>query len=99
MNTSTLKFVLYSAHDTTLVSILSCLGSSINQAPQFASNLVIELWDDLNIKILYNDQPLDIVDWKDGKCSLESFQGILEKRKVPNLEEVCGINELIKLNV
>jgi hypothetical protein len=42
---SPLRFVMYSGHDTSLVSYLLGLNAAITKAPPFAANLVIELDD------------------------------------------------------
>jgi hypothetical protein len=42
-STSTLKFALYSAHDTSLIAYILGLGIAVSDYPPFATSLVIEL--------------------------------------------------------
>ncbi|CEL91774.1 unnamed protein product [Vitrella brassicaformis CCMP3155] len=57
---SELKFLLFSAHDSLLTSILSTLGMWDNKVPPFPSHLLIELWKNKEgryiVKIIYNGQ-------------------------------------------
>jgi hypothetical protein len=43
-NTTSLRFILLSAHDTTLTMLLTALGLPQQEAPPFASTLFFELW-------------------------------------------------------
>ncbi|MEE4248103.1 MAG: hypothetical protein V2I33_22140 [Kangiellaceae bacterium] len=79
---------MYSGHDTSLVSYLLGLDSTVRIAPPFASNIVIELDDANQVTIKYNDALLQLPGCK-GACPLDSFQAILAKRIVPNLAEAC----------
>ena len=60
------RFIILSAHDTTITMLLSALNLAQNEAPPFASTLIFELWkiDGKDfVKLLYNDKILDLSDY------------------------------------
>jgi hypothetical protein len=63
-HTSTLKYVLFSAHDDTLMSMLSLFQLSATEWPPYASHMNFALYENpahsFYIKISFNDQPLTI---------------------------------------
>ena len=58
------KFKFYSAHDTTIIALLVSLGYYDIKLPSFRSHFGIEIWEDLNSKILirlvFNGEPVPI---------------------------------------
>lgn len=74
---SKLKYVLLSAHDTTIASALSFLGVPLETAPPYASNLNFSLYEsDANaylVKITYNGNPVSIPACGGSTCELQQF--------------------------
>ncbi len=74
---SKLKYVLLSAHDTTIASALSFLGRPLESAPPYASNLNFSLYEsDVNnylVKITYNGNPVSIPACGGSMCELQQF--------------------------
>jgi hypothetical protein len=69
-----LKFVSYAGHEKTLCILLSCLGAAEGQpTPVFASNLVIEYYDDETVRVLFNDDPLVMPACPTGTCTWSTF--------------------------
>ena len=60
---------IYSAHDTTVFSLLAALGATADvELPGFTAHVIMELWDthnscgdahDFSVRILYNHLPFD----------------------------------------
>lgn len=74
---SKLKYVLLSAHDTTIANALSFLEAPLEQAPPYASNLNFSLYEsDANaytVKITYNGKPVSIPACGGSVCELQQF--------------------------
>jgi lysosomal acid phosphatase len=74
---SKLKYVLLSAHDTTIASALSFLGAPLEKSPPYASNLNFSLYErDVNyftVKITYNDKPVSIPACGGSVCELQQL--------------------------
>ena len=74
---SRLKYVLFSAHDSTLLAAMSALGAPLTAAPPYASRLNFALFDDghggLRVEISYNDQPVTVPACGAASCSLARF--------------------------
>lgn len=72
-----LKYVLLSAHDTTIAGALSFMGAPLKIAPPYASNLNFSLYErDANyylVKITYNGQPVSIPACGGDTCELQQF--------------------------
>ena len=72
-----LKYVLLSAHDTTIAGALSFMGAPLEIAPPYASNLNFSLYErDANyylVKITYNGQPVSIPACGGDTCELQQF--------------------------
>jgi Histidine phosphatase superfamily (branch 2) len=76
---------IYSAHDTTVFSLLSALGATPTAAlPDFAAHVVAELWQEagrrlqgykaFTVRLMYNDKALQGLVWcPAGSCSLAAF--------------------------
>ncbi|VVC75460.1 hypothetical protein AQUSIP_07500 [Aquicella siphonis] len=75
--TSRLKYVLLSAHDTTIASALSYMGAPLNTSPPYASNLNFSLYasgpNHYTVKITYNGSPVPIPACGGTVCDLEQF--------------------------
>lgn len=76
--TSPLKYVLFSAHDTTLLGELSALGAPLTNAPPYAANLKFTLFktgqNTFRVEISYNDQPVTIPAFNGSSGSLARFE-------------------------
>lgn len=80
-NKTSLKYVLFVAHDTTLLSLMSALQAPQNQRVPYAADLKFELFEDRGknyfVKIFYNDIPLPIPACKNNICSLTQFAKLI----------------------
>lgn len=72
-----LKYVLLSAHDSTIASALSYLGAPLEKAPPYASNLNFSLFEsgarNYIVKITYNGVPVSIPACGGTICQLQTF--------------------------
>ena len=72
-----LEYVLYSAHDSTILAVASALGAPLDKTPPYASDLNISLFDQGNknyrVVVTCNDQPLILPCTGTNSCSLEQF--------------------------
>lgn len=77
------KFRYYSAHDGTLLSLISAMGLKQNFAiPHYAAHLLFELYrknnnsTEFHVAVLYNDAPL--ISECNPDCTLEEFSKFME---------------------
>jgi lysosomal acid phosphatase len=82
-HTSTLKYVLFSAHDDTIMSMLSLFQLSATEWPPYASNLNFALYENpahnFYIKITFNNQPLTIpACGNSDTCSFAQLDKLIE---------------------
>lgn len=74
---SKLKYVLLSAHDTTVAGALSFLGAPLDNSPPYAANLNFSLYesgsDYYTVKVFYNDTPVSIPACGGTVCELQQF--------------------------
>ncbi|WP_367605902.1 histidine phosphatase family protein [Legionella sp. W05-934-2] len=86
---SKLKYVLLSAHDTTIAGALSFLGVPLEQVPTYASNLNFSLYesgqDYYQVKITYNGQPVSIPACGGVSCELQQFIKLVDSTKQMSL--------------
>ena len=71
---SDVKFHLYSAHDTTIVGVLSSVGYKIDYHPPYRSHLTIELWnvnDKDVVRLSFNGKVVELNDIEEGKTTCE----------------------------
>ncbi len=71
-----LKLVLFSAHDSTILSVLSALRAPIDYQPPYASDLNFSLIENANqyfVKITFNGKPVVIPACKSDTCTLQAF--------------------------
>ena len=77
---SPLRYVLFFAHDTTLISQMSVLQAPLSSTPPYASRLNFALLDTgrkgFAIKVFYNDQPVKIPACGGTSCSLAQFAAL-----------------------
>lgn len=84
-----LRFVLNSAHDYTLIAFLSCLGADIPAIPVFASSLLFELYSDLTLSLVLNGSPLPCAACADGHCPLDAFKAYIQRFTVSDIDQAC----------
>jgi len=93
------KFVLLSAHDGTLLALLTALNVPDFLIPPFAAYLAFELYtwpDDATgerafVKVVYNGEPLSLPGCQiDGQCAFVDFEQLLRESTSPNWYEACG---------
>ncbi len=72
-----LKYVLFIAHDATIMSVMTTLGSPLHEQPPFASDLNFSLFKTAQgnniIKVTYNNKPVAIPGCSPTYCTLEQF--------------------------
>ncbi len=81
---SKLKYVLLSAHDSTIASVLSFLGAPLEKSPPYASNVNFALYSRDNyylVKVSYNNSPVFIPACGGDSCELEQFVSLV---RAPN---------------
>lgn len=76
-----LKYVLFSGHDSSIMSVMSTLGTPLNKLPPYASHLNFALFQNgknYYIKIQFNNMPVNIpaCDNKNS-CTLEQFNQLV----------------------
>lgn len=76
-----LKYVLYSAHDTTISGLLSKLRDPVDRRPPYASDLNFTLFksgEDYKVKMNLNGKPVAAPGFKDGEGSLKDFVALVD---------------------
>jgi acid phosphatase len=72
-----LKYVLFSAHDSTILSEMSALGAPLDAVPPYASRLNFALFQsergDYSVKVSFNDRPVAVTGCGADACSLPQF--------------------------
>jgi Histidine phosphatase superfamily (branch 2) len=92
-------FVLFSAHDGTLLALLSALRANTERVPYFSSHVVFELYaghgplDEPYVTITYDDEPLSIPGCG-HTCSFDQFSQVIDRSYEPHWEHVCDIEWL-----
>ncbi|HBB7078151.1 histidine phosphatase family protein [Legionella pneumophila serogroup 1] len=85
MKKSKLKYVLLSAHDTTIASVLSFLGAPLEKSPPYASNVNFSLYDNganyYTVKITYNGNPVLIPACGGSVCELQQLINLVHDSK------------------
>jgi acid phosphatase len=75
-----LKYELFAAHDTTLLSVMSVMGVPITEQPPFASDLNFELFDSGKgkyIQVKLNHELLKIPQCGGTTCTIDQFEGLV----------------------
>lgn len=79
---SKLKYVLLSAHDTTIAQALSFLGKPLDTKPPYASNLNFSLYEEdagyYVVKITFNGTPVLLPACGGNDCELQQFVDLVE---------------------
>jgi acid phosphatase len=72
-----LKYVLFAAHDSTILSEMSALGAPLDDTPPYASRLNFALFQsergDYYVKVGFNDRPVAVFGCGGESCSLSQF--------------------------
>lgn len=82
--TSSKRFFLFSAHDTTLMSILSTFGYTDKRMPTFRSHLAFEIWEkpkgsgNKYVRVVMNGEEVDIGEGTE-KITIMEYQRFKEK--------------------
>ncbi|HFL2713446.1 TPA: histidine phosphatase family protein [Legionella pneumophila] len=74
---SQLKYVLYSAHDSSIMSVMTTLGTPLNEIPHYASSLNFSLFQrgiDYYVRVSYNDKIVKIPRCGKDYCTLSQFK-------------------------
>ena len=77
---SKLKYVLFSAHDSTISSLLSAMKAPANVRPHYSSDLNIQLWRDgssYSVRVALNGEPVNFPGSVNGASPLEKFEELL----------------------
>lgn len=81
--TSQLKYILISAHDTTLARVLSYLEAPLEKVPPYASNVNFSLYENgdnyYTVKVTYNGSPVYIPACEGTVCELQQFIKMVKK--------------------
>ena len=73
---NTLRFKLYSGHDTTILPLMRLLGRPLDVPPPYASHMQIELYrvgEDHIVRLRYNGNAVELPVMNNGRCSLKHF--------------------------
>lgn len=74
--TTSLKYVLLSGHDSSIMSVMNTLGIPLDEVPKYASHLNFSLYENNKkyyVKVTYNDSLLTIPGCKQHSCDLSTF--------------------------
>lgn len=75
-NSTSLKYVLLSGHDASIMCVMNTLGSPLETMPPYAARLNFSLIENDNnyyVKVSYNDKPVFIPACKSNTCTLNQF--------------------------
>lgn len=80
---NSLKYVLLSAHDSSILSLMSALEAPLEMSPRYASHVSFSLFENENksqyIKVSMNDVPVPIPACGGFVCSLEKLTTLVKK--------------------
>ena len=71
------KYILYSAHDSTILPVMSAIGLPLEYTPPYASNISFELFNTNNeffVNIRFNGKDLYFADSKNKTSTFEEFK-------------------------
>ena len=80
-NDAQLKYVLFSAHDSTIATLMSALKSPAKERPRYSSDLSITLWKNssgYSVKVALNGEPVNFPGAVDGVGSLDEFEALAQ---------------------
>ncbi len=76
-----LKFVLFSGHDTTILSVLSALRAPLTNPPRYASDLNFSMYDagvgKYVVKVTLNGKTVQIPACNNKECTLKQFEAYI----------------------
>jgi hypothetical protein len=75
---TTLKYILYSAHDSSIMSVMSALGMPLETVPPYAAHINFSLFrkgKNDYVEVHYNGRLISLPACKKSRCSLSQFQG------------------------
>jgi lysosomal acid phosphatase len=91
-NKQTYKYILYSAHDSTVMPVISAIGVPLDSTPPYASNISFELFktdENYYVNVRYNGKDIKLPDINDAqKCSFEEFKKIILPRRSVIQEQI-----------
>lgn len=77
MPDSTVKYILYSAHDGNLLSVMSAMHVPMNNVPTYAGDVNFSLYEvgtkNYVVKISYNNEPVYLPECGGRDCTLREF--------------------------
>jgi lysosomal acid phosphatase len=77
-----LKWVLFSAHDSTILSLMSAMGAPMETPPRYASNLNFSLYEtkerEYFIKISLNEKVVTLPACRGSVCKLNQFEALVK---------------------
>ena len=88
-----LKYVLFSAHDSTISAVLSAMKAPAKFRPPYSSDLNIALLkngDKYSVKVTLNDVPIDFPGSTDGVSSLEKFAALAPAESTEKSQTASG---------
>lgn len=81
-----LKYILFSAHDTTLLAQMAVLEQPLDEWPQYASRINFSLFNDGNgnavVKVSYNNNPVMIPACGGRSCHLEDLIRLSDEKEI-----------------
>lgn len=78
-----LKYVLFSAHDTTISGLMSIMHDPVDGRPPYSSDLNFALFKngtEFKVKVMLNDKPASIPGFVNGEGSLKDLVALLENK-------------------
>ncbi|CAB3396881.1 unnamed protein product [Caenorhabditis bovis] len=98
-NASTMEAFLYSAHDGTVSALMNALGVADGQLVPYAATLLLELYDDQSVKIIWRNNTETTytlhVPGCSENCSFAEFATILEPMRVRSFEDLIEVLYMI----
>jgi lysosomal acid phosphatase len=76
-----LKYVLFSAHDSTIATLMSALKAPAKERPRYSSDLSITLWKNsggYSVKAALNGEPVNFPGAANGVSSLDKFEALAQ---------------------
>ncbi|MBM3857752.1 MAG: histidine-type phosphatase [Verrucomicrobia bacterium] len=81
---SALKYILYSGHDSTIMSLLAAMGLPVEEIPHYASDLNILLYENsdhhFEVEVMLNGRVIPLTNTKSATCSLQKFLNLSRNR-------------------
>ena len=97
------SFVMFSAHDGTILALLAALQAEDPKVPHFSSFITFELFDPVSadeppvVKLWYDDEPLSIPGCA-HRCSFAEFSAAVDRSYEPDWLRTCDIEWLKPLH-